>query len=90
MSGEPAIEAPKPTGKKATKLTSYHVFRLVGDSAGLVMRDISATSALQAIRAHLVDKVPGEGSETYVAVPSRSWKPVTVAVKQQTVISFTQ
>lgn len=47
---------------------------------------IQATSATDAVRRAAASKSPADG--TYVAVPARSWKPVTVQAVQITTIKL--
>lgn len=51
---------------------------------------VNAANAQAAIRADLSGLLPGDPSHagTYVAVPVRSWKPVTVTAVQQTVLKI--
>jgi hypothetical protein len=80
---------PAPTVARAS--TSYHVLRLDPDSKPptfqLAALNITAHNAEQAIRTH-ADKAGAGARGTYVAVPSRSWRPVTVSVETQTVLKL--
>lgn len=51
----------------------------------IVALDIEAPNGDAAIRKH-VEGSRGTGAGQYVAVPARSWKPVTVTVEQTTVV----
>jgi hypothetical protein len=80
MSTEPATTPA--TGK--TALTEYVVLTRVGDEwkeSGIV----KAASATGAIRAHL-DRTAVHPA--VVAVPARSWQPVTVTVETKTVLKL--
>lgn len=67
--------------------TTYIVLRLdeIPDSKGWAeIARVTAPSASSAIRNALVGPVARDG--TYVAVPARSWRPVTVQAVQTTVL----
>jgi hypothetical protein len=65
-------------------MTEYRVFSVNGQQVLLIEKPVEATSAEGAIRKHIA-KTRAEGG-TFVAVPSRSWKPTVVTVETQTVI----
>jgi hypothetical protein len=72
--------------------TTYIVLRLqagVGEqetSWGVVSKVENVKSANAALRAAVNTADTKNPSGTYVAVPARSWKPVTVSIETQTVI----
>jgi hypothetical protein len=88
MTAPAATAANKPTEK-----TSYIVLVKKGGEeweAGEeweVVDAVHATSATAAIRAVATDHV--NGPRTYVAVPARSWKPVTAQLDTKTVLTLT-
>lgn len=49
---------------------------------------VEATSAENAIKAIVSRRTANDQSGTYVAVPQRSWKPVTVQAVQTTVLKI--
>jgi hypothetical protein len=74
-------------------LTAYHVLKDAGADANyqLVGPNIQARSAQEAIRKFAdegPDRTGGVLQGVYVAVPARSWKPVTVAVETKTTIKL--
>ena len=83
-------EAEKP--KRQNKPTDYHILKLDPGSVGanerwtIHARNVEAQGGQAAIR-----KSVGEGdvNQTFVAIPSRSFQPITVTVetKQQLVLS---
>lgn len=78
-----AAQEPKPKSAKAkttAEPTEYVVLRRgEGDLWGIVASDIRARSGNEAIR-----QVLGVTEGVHVAVPARSWKPVTVRAEVQT------
>lgn len=67
--------------------TEYIILRTEGDR-WYEVANFSARSALSAIR-EAVDADPnGASGSSYVAVPARSWKPVTVKVETKTALKF--
>jgi hypothetical protein len=81
---EPAPEKPK------AKPTEYHILRLASSSGAdeswsIVARNIEGVGAKDAIKRTVT---PTEQRESYIAVPSRSFKPVTVKLQMtaQTII----
>jgi hypothetical protein len=79
---EPAPTKPKPT--------EYHILRLASSSGAdeswaVVARNIEGVGAKDAIKRTVT---PTEQRESYIAVPSRSFKPVTVKLQMtaQTII----
>jgi hypothetical protein len=81
--------APAAPAKKTAK-TIYVVLRELDPTEprapGWILHNEScrAASAEAAIRLSIADENPG----TYVAIPSRSWKPIKVTVTRQTVIKL--
>lgn len=74
--------------------STYHILREVkagGEVTGYepVTANIQAASADAAIRAYF-DQNNGATGGTFVAIPSRSWKPITVKVETQTVVKLEQ
>jgi hypothetical protein len=67
-------------------VTEYLIF-FGGEHGWQSIGKASANSAHNAIRARLGELPASEGG-TYVAVPARSWKPVTVEAVQTTVLKF--
>lgn len=74
--------------------TRYHILKLETQPGGVeritpVNANVAASSAEQAIRAHVAAVAAvDERAGRYVAVPSRSWKPVTVAVETTTRVTL--
>lgn len=70
--------------KKAAKLTEYTVLRLVArdseecPSTWGIVNSVLVASATTAIRAVVASLEPAKQAGTFVAVPNRSWQPVTV------------
>jgi hypothetical protein len=70
--------------------TTYTVLQRVSDTESpvaawrVVSNDVQAPSAEFAIRSTIDD------AGTYVAVPARSWKPVTVTTETKTVLKLEQ
>lgn len=62
-------------------MTNYTILLKEGE-AWKVVGTKEAASAKAAIRAQLNGKAAGMSTGTFVAVPSRSWEPVTVKVEQ--------
>jgi hypothetical protein len=73
----------QPTGKATTNGTLYIV--LTRDPTGHWTEGptIHATSATEAIR-----QAASEDAGQYVAIPKRSWHPVTVTLEQKTVVKI--
>jgi hypothetical protein len=70
--------------------TTYTVLHLDTDSgAWRNYDDVKAGSAEAAIRA-AVTEAPPLVSTQYVAVPARSWKPVTVTTETRTILKLEQ
>ena len=76
-------------------MTEYIVFRRsTEDSKWQETAKYEARSADSAIRQHLEGKPSVDGNATareggvFVAVPARSWKPVTVKVETKTALKF--
>ena len=66
-------------------MTKYHVLSVSSEGAlSLVGKDVAANSAEAAVRAYALKINTVSASGMYVAIPVRSWKPVTVAVETQT------
>lgn len=65
---------------KTSEARSYVVLRLNGRAWELVV-EVEAVSSEQAVRKAVQER---EQEATFVAVPSRSWRPVTVSVKTTT------
>jgi hypothetical protein len=61
-----------------------------GDEQWERVATVQASSATAAIRSELIDLIPRDQSHagTYVAIPARSFKPVTVTAETQTVIKI--
>jgi hypothetical protein len=77
--------------KDGTALTYYHVFEKQGAAWHSVSEDLAARSSKQAISLYLAGKDHMEDAKekTFVAVPVRSWQPVTVKKEVQTTLKFT-
>lgn len=72
---------------RVTTQTPYHVLREIKGPDGAVVYEphaanVKASSSAAAIRTHVT------ASGVYVAVPSRSFQPVKVNVKTQTVVTL--
>lgn len=78
--------------KKKQKPTEYHILKLVAGSSGaneswvVHARNVEAQGAHAAVRKAVKDD---DNGQTFVAVPSRSFQPITVTVetKKQLVLS---
>ena len=78
--------------KPKAKLTEYHILKLVDASSGanetwkVHARNVEAQGATAAIRKAVTES---DQAQTFVAVPSRSFQPITVTVetKKQLVLS---
>ena len=83
-STEPEAVAPK--GKKTERLVLYRA----EDGSWVETTTYLASSQNAAISAHLdtQDEEVREQERTWVAVPTRSWKPVPVGVETQTKLKF--
>lgn len=91
------MTAPAAAPKGEREKTGYVVLELNESSHSWKERGpgpYRAASAEAAIRAHL-DRNPVDGKEfvnegagTYVAIPARSWKPVTVKTETKTVVTL--
>lgn len=69
-------------------MTAYLVFELYeGDAHPIIRAPIVAASADAAVRAALVGQEKGR-SDTFVAVPARSWNPVKVTTETKTVLKL--
>ena len=80
--------APAPAAKKEkAKPTEYHILKLVLGSQGaneswtVHARNVEAQGAHAAIRKAVTET---DQSQTFVAVPSRSFQPITVTVETKT------
>lgn len=83
---EPA-QASAPTAKDATS----YVLLVLSESTGewMVTNDsVTAKSAEAAIRLHAENTTPGSPDGTYIAVPARSWRPITIQTKTTTTLVF--
>lgn len=71
--------------------TAYIVLKLdESEGLGVLWREgptIEATSAEAAVRSATIQ---GAADGTYVAVPARSWKPVTVTTETRSVVKLTE
>ncbi len=70
-------------------MTRYTLLKRIGalsEEEFAVVAEIEARSGVSAIRAYL-DESPQNG-ESYVAVPTRSWRPVSVKVETKTALKF--
>jgi hypothetical protein len=68
--------------------TGYQVLKLIDTSPGdkawmLVAKPVQAANAQAAIR----ERASTSGG-TYVAIPARSWKPVTVKTETRTIVTL--
>lgn len=63
--------------------TEYHILMLEDEGSWTSLGWVNAHSAEDAIRR---TAAPSNGPQTYVAVPKRSFKPVTVRIEQKTVL----
>lgn len=68
-------------------MTEYQILRGEGDQdeRWFWAATVKARSGQAAMRAYLAD---GSNDERLVAVPARSWKPVTVKVETKTALKF--
>jgi hypothetical protein len=68
--------------------TAYIVLKAASASEWLdTAKPVKASSAAAAIR-NFVTENPNEGGGVYVAVPERSFRPITVRVEQTTVLKL--
>jgi hypothetical protein len=72
--------------------TAYHILREIKTGSEItgyepVVANVEAASADAAIRAYF-DRNTGATGGTFLAIPARSWKPVTVKVETQTVVKL--
>jgi hypothetical protein len=93
LAPEAAVAAEVTPEKKAQALTSYHVMRqITPGSPGEPQRwevhaaYVEAQSGQAAIRG---SAVASEKPQTFIAVPSRSFRPVTVTVETKTQLKLT-
>jgi hypothetical protein len=84
--------AEAPAKKDAREKTGYRVLQQDGNN----WRDVGTVAAANsdaAIRAHTAkvadDGTTLDGSGVFVAIPARSWKPVTVKTETKTVLTIT-
>ena len=82
----PAPE-PKPEQKKAATTDYLILSRAAVGGPWTEQKTVSASSAKAAVRGWLAGSTDPDG--TYVAVPARSWQPVTVKTETQTKITLT-
>ena len=82
----------KPKRDAAAKtLTEYVILRQdVPDDWTVVSRRVMAASAHAAIRSAATGPVSIPPGASLVAIPARSWKPITVNVETRTVLTFTE
>lgn len=86
--GTAEITPPPATTPNAEPATMTEYLVLVGDrDLWKQVAAVRARSATAAIRDHIALSGATEG--TYVAVPARSWQPVTVKVETQTKLVLT-
>ena len=73
------------TEKTAASPTEYMVLRL-GEQPGswTTIGDVEARNSTEAIRRTVSKLAPDDRAGVFVAVPVRSWKPVTVRAEVQT------
>ena len=86
-----ADDQPKPQKQQQDKhATAYVVLRLNTDrgASWVTVKTVNATSAKAAIQQVLDGSDDKDKAGSYVAVPERSWQPVTVKVETQTVVKF--
>jgi hypothetical protein len=78
---------PEAAAKAKQKPTEYHILKLAAGSAGaseswtVHARNVEAQGAHAAIRKAVKES---DQSQTFVAVPSRSFQPITVTVETKT------
>ncbi len=96
MSEAEAEPTPEPEPEAKEQVTAYVILTRKDDpeaeGEGSALWEVSAKvagrSAKAAIRAWL-DQGPDEPKGTYVAVPARSWQPITVSTETQKKIKLT-
>lgn len=97
------MTAPAAAPKGEREKTAYHVLKQTNardaiPTFQLVGRDLTAPNAETAVRAY-ADRAAKAGNEpqrengelaegTYVAIPTRSWKPITVKTETKTVVTL--
>lgn len=65
-------------------MTEYVILQLLDSGHWSEQGKTEASSPIRALRSHVRSGAEGE----YVAVPSRSWKPLTVKVEQTTKVTI--
>jgi hypothetical protein len=85
----PATPAAKPA-KDTVSRTNYIVLSESDDHTWTIVKSIHAASGSAAIRAYLTAANPVQSPRnSYVAVPERSWHPVTAKIDTKTVLTLT-
>ena len=89
VTADQAAEAQQEAGEPPAKQsTSYLVLSKDADKDWwILVGSYVAASAKAAVSAHVKDKDAKAG--TFVAVPERSWKPLTLAVETETKVKLT-
>lgn len=82
----PADNARKPAGAPAA--TRYVVLALTPANTWQALATVPAHNSDAAIRETVAQQDPATTAATFVAVPERSWKPVTVRTETRTVLKF--
>lgn len=82
----PASPSEAAVAKPKSRLTEYHILKLVLSSGSeeqwaIHARNVEAQGAQAAVRKAIKDQDSGQ---TFVAVPSRSFQPITVTVETKT------
>lgn len=58
----------------------------------IASKSVTANNSDQAVRAHAetiaADQTTHDGAGTYIAIPARSWQPVTVKIDTKTVLTI--
>lgn len=92
-----ASPAAPPAHAKSTARSKTEYVVLKRSNSGTSMweiasKSVTANNSDQAVRAHAetiaADQTTYDGAGTYIAVPARSWKPVTVKVDTKTILTL--
>ncbi len=85
-SSQETIPVQTPKSDRVTDATTYIVLYTTElDSKWGMLRAVEARSAEAAVRVAVGNEIP-DGAASFVAVPSRSWKPVKVTAKVETTL----
>lgn len=83
------VDDTDPTVLKLAFSGSIELDRTNASDVELYNRIVSGKNVALEVEAHVADDTPNDGEGTYVAVPARSWKPVTVKTETRTILKLT-